>query len=66
MIVYYEHLRPSEKDREDAIRAVGCPVCLTDEGQRCVREGRARSISCTGRYDLAAQAGLVPKMAGVK
>lgn len=63
---HYEALRDSEKDRENKVRTVPCPACAARKGTRCKRDGALRGISCTGRYNLAAQAGLVPKMAGVR
>lgn len=65
-----------ERDRELAVRTVVCPVCQTKPGHACVyglvkdrRPARARRlnrgpVSHTGRYEVAATAGLVPALRG--
>ena len=65
VITYYGTLRQSEADREDTIRTLICPACRAPRRTRCTRDGRTQGVSCTGRYDRAAERGLVPKMAGV-
>jgi hypothetical protein len=62
---YYSHLRDSEKDREEKIRTVRCPRCGAKKKTRCKRDGEFRGISCTGRYNAAADAELVPAMPGM-
>jgi hypothetical protein len=63
-VTYYWTLSDVEKDREDLTRTLPCPSCRARKGARCRYDGRLGSVSHTGRYDLAAQALLVPKMAG--
>ena len=60
-ITYYGTLRQSEADREDTIRTLICPACRAPRRTRCTRDGRTQGVSCTGRYDRAAERGLRPK-----
>ncbi len=57
-----------EQDREDAVQKVTCPVCKSKPGKKCRMNDLARYTngmrSHTGRYLLAASAGLVPLLPG--
>ena len=64
----------TEQERDDVVRnhAV-CPVCHMPAGQKChygvKRDGRALAWSHTShesRYNVAADAGLVPKLPGTR
>jgi hypothetical protein len=65
VITYYYALRDSEKVREDKIRTIACRACGARERRRCERDGRAQTVSCTGRYDAAADLELVPALPGM-
>lgn len=59
----------TERMRDDLVKQVWCPVCGAQPRWRCYgEEGLGRravmSVSHTGRYLVAVEAGLVPPLAG--
>lgn len=56
----------AERDIEDLVRTVDCPVCGQPSGRRCYYNGAAVLAAHTGRYNVAAEAGLVPRMVGTR
>lgn len=60
----------TERQRDDMVRTVTCPVCGVGPGRRCdagrnkVGQLIALPTSHTGRYLIAADAGLVQPIAG--
>jgi len=67
------YLNTIEDDRELSVRDLCCPVCHAPPREQCVygthpnsQRPRYSYVSHTGRYNRAARAGLVPKMAGAR
>ncbi len=54
------HFLRTEREREDIVRTVACPICGRSGGRPCVRTG---GVAHTARYHVAAELGLVPPIA---
>ena len=65
---WIECCHATEFERELAVRTLTCPTCGAERDRRCVYgPGRAAgAYSHTGRYNLAADRGLVPALGGVR
>lgn len=62
-----EHAEVVEAEREDRVRTLACPRCGAPPQTRCrpivvTTHKGAPSRACTGRYNAAAAAGLVPAL----
>lgn len=59
-----DRARKIEREREKQVRKVKCPVCPAEPGQVCSPVLISLGWAHTGRYNLAARAGLVPALPG--
>lgn len=51
----------ADRERDNVVRTVPCPVCgVSQGGCQTPGQGQGLQMSHTGRYDTAAQLGLVP------
>jgi hypothetical protein len=56
----------SEIERDDLVRTFPCPVCKAKAGKACnYRRTGYTYTSHEGRYRVAAEAGVVPMLAGM-
>lgn len=59
-----------EEERDRLVREFGCPVCPAAPGELCVYgvtslgARKRQTTSHEGRYNLAADAGVVPQLGG--